>query len=110
MNPGDAAFHPVAIQFVFEVYVSSQGKLFKRSTAGSSSGRKSGALDRVGTGGSSSSGVNQVSFQGNTLISASSSGGLGRRIRITLDSGFGACDANVLTGKTGAGSASVHSI
>ncbi len=44
------------------------------------------------------------------MTATSSSGGLGRRIKITLDSGFAGCSAEVLTGKTGAGPARVISV
>jgi len=45
---------------------------------------------------------------GNTLIATANNGGLGRRIRIAFDGGS-SCSAEVLTGKAGAGVATVRS-
>ena len=109
-NPGETSFHPVGLPFTFEVYVSGQGNLFKRLTSVASTGRQIGSKDRAGTGGSGPNGAGQVSFQGNTMVSTSSSGGLGRRIRIVLDNSFSSCSAEVISGKSGAGPASVVSV
>ncbi|MDG9696418.1 hypothetical protein QC281_40965, partial [Streptomyces sp. DH17] len=72
------------------------------------SARASGSKDRVGAGGSGADGAGAVTFQGNTLISTGNNHGLGRRIRITFDGGS-SCSAEVLTGKSGAGAATVRS-
>jgi hypothetical protein len=104
---GEGEFKSVSIPLSYTVYVSSKGQLFKRLTSTTSSGRQSGSKDRVGTSGSDSQGSGNVSFQGNTLIATANNGGLGRRIRIVFDGG--SCSAEVLTGKAGAGVATVRS-
>ena len=105
---GEGEFKNVSIPLSYTVYVSSKGQLFKRLTSTTASGRQTGSKDRVGTSGSDSQGAGIVSFQGNTLIATSNNGGLGRRIRITFDGGS-SCSAEVLTGKSGAGTATVRS-
>ena len=47
-----------------------------------------------------------MQFQGNTLISSSSSSGFGRRIQVNFDGGFGSCTAQIIAAKQ-AGSKSV---
>jgi hypothetical protein len=69
-----------------------------------------GGSGMTGTGGSGPNGAGQVSFQGNTMVSTSSSGGLGRRIRVVLDNSYSSCSAEVISGKFGAGPASVVSV
>jgi hypothetical protein len=108
-DAGETAFKPVSLPFTYSVYVSSKGELFKRMTSISSTRRATGQKDRVGTAGSGPEGAGRVSFQGNTMISTMSSGGLGRRIRITFDGGS-SCSAEVISGKAGAGATSVRSI
>jgi hypothetical protein len=105
---GEGEFKAVSIPLSYSVYVSSKGQLFKRLTSTNASGRQTGSKDRVGMSGSDSQGAGSVSFQGNTLISATNNGGLGRRIRITFDGGS-SCSAEVLTGKAGTGAATVRS-
>jgi hypothetical protein len=105
---GEGAFKSVSIPLSFTVYISTQGQLFKRLTSTTANGRASGSKDRVGDGGSSADGAGAVTFQGNTLISTANNHGLGRRIRITFDGGS-SCSAEVLTGKTGGGVATVRS-
>jgi hypothetical protein len=42
-----------------------------------------------------------MQFVGNTIVaSTGQAGGFGRRIQITLDSGFGSCSAQVISGKS----------
>jgi hypothetical protein len=105
---GEGEFKSVSIPLSYTVYVSTKGQLFKRLTSTTSSGRQSGSKDRVGTSGSDSQGSGNISFQGNTLMATANNGGLGRRIRITFDGGS-SCSAEVLTGKAGAGVATVRS-
>jgi hypothetical protein len=105
---GDSAFKSVSIPLSFTVYISSKGQLFKRMTSTTASGRATGSKDRVGDGGSGADGAGVVTFQGNTLISTANNHGLGRRIRVTFDGGS-SCSAEVLTGKSGGGVATVRS-
>jgi hypothetical protein len=105
---GEGDFKSVSVPLSYSVYVSSKGQLFKRLTSTSSSGRNTGSKDRVGMSGTDSEGAGSVSFQGNTLVSTTNNGGLGRRIRISFDGGS-SCSAEVLSGKTGTGAATVRS-
>ena len=105
---GEGEFKSVSIPLSYSVYVSSKGQLFKRLTSTNASGRQTGSKDRVGMSGADSQGAGSVSFQGNTLISTTNNGGLGRRIRISFD-GASSCSAEVLTGKAGSGVATVLS-
>jgi len=105
---GEGAFKSVSIPLSFTVYVSTKGQLFKRLTSTTASGRATGSKDRVGDAGSGADGAGAVTFQGNTLIATGNNHGLGRRIRITFD-GSSSCSAEVLTGKAGAGAATVRS-
>lgn len=105
---GEGAFKSVSIPLSFTVYISSKGQLFKRMTSTTANGRTTGSKDRVGDSGSSAEGAGAVTFQGNTLISTANNHGLGRRIRITFDGGS-SCTAEVLTGKSGGGVATVRS-
>lgn len=102
---GEATFKPVGLPFTFQLYVSSEGRPFKRLTSTSSSGRSHGTKEGVGSGANAA-----VSYQGNTVIATSSSGGLGRRIQITPDGSFSSCSAQVISGKSGGGVAAVKSV
>ena len=103
---GETTFKPVGLPFTFQLYLSSEGRPFKRLTSVSSSGRRSGTKEGVGSGANAS-----VSYQGNnTVIATNSSGGLGRRVQVTLDSGFSSCSAQVISGKSGGGVAAVKSV
>jgi hypothetical protein len=101
-EPGQTAFRPVSLPFTYTVYVSSEGRPFKRLTSISSTRRATGSLDRVGTGESRpDGGTGAMQFVGNTIVaSAGSPGGFGRRIQISLDGGFASCSAQVISGKT----------
>ena len=105
---GESAFKTVSLPFVYSVYVSNKGQLFKRLSSVSASQRASGTKDRVGMSGSDSEGAGAASFQGNTLIATMNNGGLGRRIRVTFDGGS-SCSAEVVSGKSGSGIASTRS-
>ena len=107
---GETAFGPKSFPFTYTVYVSTEGQLFRRIFTISSTRKKSGTRDAVGASGKTDAGSSQVSFQGNTLVAASSSGGIGRRIRVSFDASFSSCTAEVLTGKTGAGPTSMRAI
>ena len=104
---GEGVFKSVSVPVSLTVYVSSKGQIFRRVTSTSARG-VSGSKDRVGAAGSDSQGSGQISFQGNTLISTTNNGGLGRRIRVTFDGGS-SCSAEVLAGKSGAGVSTVLS-
>jgi hypothetical protein len=104
---GEGEFKSVSVPLSYSVYVSSKGQLFKRLTSTNSTGRHTGSKDRVGTSGTDSEGAGNASFQGNTLVSTTNNGGMGRRIRITFDGS--SCSAEVLTGKAGSGTATVRS-
>jgi hypothetical protein len=108
-DAGETAYKPVSLPFTYTVYVSSKGQLFKRTTSISASRRATGQRDMVGMGGSGPEGAGRVSFQGNTMITTSSHGGLGRQIKITFDGGS-SCSAQVISAKSGAGPTSVRSI
>ncbi len=105
---GETAFKTVSLPFVYSIYVSSKGQLFKRLSSVSASRRATGTKDRVGMAGSDSEGAGAVSFQGNTLTATMNNGGLGRRISITFDGGS-SCSAEVVSGKAGSGVASARS-
>jgi hypothetical protein len=105
---GEGEFKAVSVPLSFSVYVSSQGQLFKRLTSTNSTGQHAGSKDRVGMSGADSQGAGSVAFQGNTLISTTNNGGMGRRIRISFDGGS-SCSAEVLTGKAGSGTSTVRS-
>lgn len=109
---GETAFKPVSLPFTLTVYVSSEGRLFRRLTSVSSTRRATGSYDRVGTGGRAENGnVGSVQFQGNAIVLTASSEGLGRRIQINLDSGLGSCTAQIISGKApGAKVAAVRSV
>jgi hypothetical protein len=103
---GETAFKTVSLPFVYSVYTSSKGQLFKRMS--SNSARANWTKDRVGTSGTDGEGAGAASFQGNTLIATMNNGGLGRRIRITFDGGS-SCSAEVVSGKSSSGVASTRS-
>jgi len=105
---GETAFKTVSLPFVYSVYVSSRGQLFKRLSSTSASRRANGIKDRVGMSGTDSEGAGAATFQGNTLIATMNNGGLGRRIRITFDGGS-SCSAEVVSGKSGSAVASTRS-
>ena len=105
---GETAFKSVSLPFVYSVYTSGKGQLFKRMSSASASRGANWTKDRVGTSGSDSEGSGAVSFQGNTLIATMNNRGLGRRISITYDGGS-SCSAQVISGKSGSGVSSTHS-
>lgn len=96
---GQTAFRPVSIPCTYTVYVGTEGKVFKRMSVVSSTGRASGSQDRVGTKPSGNVSANTASFSGNTLIATASFGGAARRIQVTFDGNFSSCSAQVTTAK-----------
>lgn len=110
---GETAFRPVSLPFTYTVYVSSEGRPFKRLTSVSSTRRATGSVDQVGLGApGTGGGAGTLQFVGNTIVANSSSpGGFGRRIEINADGGFGSCSARIISGMTpGKKVASVKSV
>lgn len=106
---GEAVFKSISEPFGFVIYVSSRGTLFKRFTAVSASGNRSGKTEGVGASGGNSEGAASTSFSGNTITVAGSNFAVGRRIQITLDGSFMSCSAQVVTGKSKSGPATFRS-
>ena len=98
-DAGQTVFRPVTLPFDFTVYVSSEGRAFKRLTSQSASRRHVGTKEGVGSGRASSEGLTAIAIRGNTIVNSNTSGGLGRRIQITMDSSFSSCTAQVVSGK-----------
>ncbi len=98
-DAGQTAFRPVSLPFDFTVYVSSEGRAFKRLTSTSASGRRTGTNEGVGAGRATADRVTAIEIRGNSIVHNVSSGGLGRRIQVTIDSSFSGCSAQVVTGK-----------
>jgi hypothetical protein len=110
-NPGETAFRPVSLPFDFTVYVSGEGRAFKRLMSQSSTRRAVGTKDTVGAGGTNAEGIAATAIRGNSITHSGTSGGLGRRIQITLDRSFSSCTAEVVSGKPpGAKVVSVRSV
>jgi hypothetical protein len=102
----------VSIPYSTTFYVSSQGRLFTRTTAKGGSGAGFGSNDRVGNSGNNGGGdARNISFSGNRLVANTAFQGAGRHIEIAFDSGFSGCSAHVVTGMPkGAKTAVVRSI
>ena len=100
-HAGQTAFRPVSLPFTYTVYVSSEGRPFKRLTSVSANRRATGTKDRVGwrDRGPKQFGRHAVRRQ-QDRFEHGSSGGYGRRIEINLDSGFRSCSAKVISGKS----------
>ena len=100
-DAGEANFKPVSLPFTYTVYVSSEGRPFKRLTSVSASRRATGSQDKVGMGGRGPEGSGAMQFVGNSIVATTGQvGGFGRRIQVTLDGGFGSCSAQVISGKS----------
>src|SRR4051812_6082576 len=67
-NPGETAFRPVSLPFDFTVYVSSEGRAFKRLTSQSSTRRAVGTKEGVGSGRANSEGLTAIAIRGNTIV------------------------------------------
>jgi hypothetical protein len=98
-DAGETAFRPVSLPFDFTVYVSSEGRAFKRLTSISASRRQTGTNEGVGGGRARPDGAVATQVNGNSIVHNASSGGLGRRIQITLDSSYSSCSAQVVSAK-----------
>ena len=98
-DAGKTAFRPVSLPYEFTVYVSSEGRAFKRTTVASASRRHVGSKEGVGAGRTTTEGATATQITGTTFTQTSSSGGLGRRIVVTMDSSYSSCSATVVTAK-----------
>jgi hypothetical protein len=108
---GETSFKPVSLPYDFTVYVSSEGRAFKRLTSQSASRRHVGTKEGVGSGGSNPEGMAATAIRGNSITHSTTSGGLGRRTQITMDSSYSSCTAQVLSGaRPGAKVTSVRSV
>jgi len=103
-------FKPVGLPFTNVYYVSTEGRLFFRSSTRSPGG--AGAVDRVGTSGSNGAGeARNTTFSGNRIVSSASFQGAARHTEISFDPGFSSCSARVITAMpSGAKTAVVRSI
>jgi hypothetical protein len=97
-DPGMQAFRPVSIPVEFTVYVSEQGRIFRRITSTSQRGRR-GSKDKVGASGSAAFGAYAVQFPGSSMVANLSSGGYGSRIQVDFAPGFASCTARVIAAK-----------
>jgi hypothetical protein len=89
-------FKPIGLPFTSVFYVSTEGRLFTRSSTRSPGG--AGSVDKVGTSGSNAAGdARNVSFSGNKIVSNVASQGAGRHTEISFDPGFSSCTAQVIT-------------
>lgn len=110
-DAGETAFRPVSLPYDFTIYVSSEGRAFKRTTSISASRRQTGTKEGVGAGRATPEGATETQVRGTTIVQTSTSGGLGRRIQITMDSSYSSCSATVTTAKqSGQKVAAVRSI
>lgn len=97
-NPGQPAFRPVSIPVEFTLYVSEQGRVFRRITGTSAGGRR-GSKDNIGASGSAASGAFAVQFPGSSMVANRSNGGYGSRIQVDFAPGFASCTARVVSAK-----------
>lgn len=96
---GAPAFRPVSLPFDFIVYVSSEGRAFKRLVSQSASRRAVGSKEGVGSSGKNDEGTYSTQISGKTFTHSGTSGGLGRRIHVTMDDSYSNCTATVISGK-----------
>lgn len=103
-------FKPVGLPFTNVYYISSEGRLFVRSSTRSPGG--AGAVDRVGASGGNAAGdARNVTFSGNRIVSNASFQGAARHTEIDFAPGFSSCTARVITAMpAGAKTAVVRSI
>lgn len=103
-------FKPIGLPFTHVYYVSSEGRLFLRSSTRSPGG--SGAVDLVGTSGAGGAvDARNVTFSGNRIVSNAKFQGAARHTEIGFDPGFSSCTARVITAMpSGAKTAVVRSI
>jgi hypothetical protein len=99
---GEQAFRPMSVNLQRSVYVSTAGRVFARTSAGATSGRRSvsGAAESVGTTGTNfSGGAHNVQFQGNSIIMTGGFTASARRVMINFDNSFESCTAQAITAK-----------
>ena len=99
---GEQTFHPLSVSLQRSVYISTAGRVFARTSAAASRGRKSvsGADEAVGTtGANSSGGARDIQFQGNSIIMTGSFTASARRVEVSMDSSFESCTAQAITAK-----------
>jgi len=90
-------FKPVGLPFTNVFYVSTEGRLFTRSSTRSPGG--AGAVDKVGASGGNAAGdARNVSFSGNKIVSSVAFQGAARQTQISFDPSFSSCTAQVITG------------
>ncbi|HXW40689.1 MAG TPA: hypothetical protein VEK75_05770 [Xanthobacteraceae bacterium] len=107
---GESQFSSVMRTGSFSAYISTQGRIFNRSTMTNPGARRgrgvTGSAERVGNEGNA-----KVSFQGNALVAVLLHEHGAMRILVTFDSGFTGCTAEVIRGKeAGANSMRANSL
>jgi hypothetical protein len=106
------AFRPVSIPYIQTYYISTQGRIFTRSTAKGGSGAGFGSVEAVA--GNAPKGyvdARNITFKANGMVITTAFGGAGRHVDVTFDSGFAGCSAHVVTAmQSGAKTAVVRSI
>jgi hypothetical protein len=106
------AFRPVSIPFIQTYYISTQGRIFTRSTAKGGSGAGFGSVEGVGH--DAPKGfvdARNIAFKSNGMVINTAFGGAGRHIDVSFDGGFAGCSARVVTAmQSGAKTAVVRSI
>jgi hypothetical protein len=87
-------FKPVGLPYTIVFYISTEGRLFARSSTRSPGG--AGSVDRVGMGAGNGEARN-VAFSGNRILSRSAFQGAARQIEVNFDQSFSSCTAHVIT-------------
>jgi hypothetical protein len=101
-------FRPVSIPFILTYYISSQGRVFMRSTAKGGSGAGFGSVDAVA--GNAPKGyvdARNMTFKPNGMVTNAAFGGAGRHMDVTFDGGFSSCSAHVVTAMQSGGKTAV---
>jgi hypothetical protein len=95
-----ANFRDVDIPLSRKIYVSTEGRLFKRFSAKSPGGRE-GSHEAIGTSGTSvGGGPTEIQFSSRTMtLTGASSGGLARRTTIEFNESFTTCEAHIIFAK-----------
>ena len=87
-----------SIPFSNVFYISSQGRVFSRSTAKGMRGSAFGSVEVVGNGAPKGFGdARNVTFSSRGMTSSLAAGGMGRHTEVTFDGGFTSCSARVVT-------------
>jgi len=101
-------FRSIGLPYTMVFYVSTEGRLFARSSTRSPGG--AGSVDRVGTGAGNGEARN-VTFSGTRILSRSAFQGAARQIEVNFDPSFSGCTAHVITAiPKGAKTAVIRSI